>query len=180
MCVAGCARSKGNVFEVIDYREAGEVSRFRETFADGYFDVGPTGNYEIVLVREQFDANDPAANITQMIHLRTFWRSIPGTTVADSTQINGSISYFIVSGELGQSYEGAGSIFVTENRDGDEIKGTLDLARLKPVRQLAASADLFDRVRISGRFKATRNRKRTQQLVRDMNRRFGPRPPRQP
>lgn len=180
LAASGCGRPRTNAFEIIDHREGGDASRFRETFDAGTFDVGPTGNYDIVLVNEQFDATDPSANIVQTLHLRTFWRSIPGTTVADKTQINGSVSYYIVSGELGQAYEGAGSIFVSEDRDGDKITGTLDLARLKPVRQLAASADLFERVDISGRFTATRDRKRTQQLVHEMNRRFGPRPPQRP
>jgi len=180
MLAPGCARPKEKAFQIVDHRKDGSVSRFRETFGPGSFDVGPTGNYEIVLVNEQFDANDPSANISQVLHIRTLWQSIPGRTVADRTQINCIVSYYIVSGQLGQAYEGAGSLFISADRDGERLTGTLDLARLKPVRQLAASAELFNRVDIAGRFTAARDRKRTQQLANDMDRRFGPRPRTEP
>ena len=101
-------------------------------------------------------------------------------SVAHRTQINAQVSYFIRSGELGQTFEGAGSVFFYSDRRGDTIGGTLDLARLKPVRRLVASADLFERVDLSGTFVARRDPKRVQQIVHDMNRRFGPRPPYQP
>lgn len=176
VAAAGCARPEGRAFQIVDHRDNGSTSRYRETFGPGTFDVGPTGNYEIVLVKQQINATDPAANIEQLIHIRTMWQSIPGRTVADKTQINAIVSYFIQSGEVGQAYEGAGSLFNTANRDGTALSGSLDLARLRPVRQLAASANLFDRVDISGRFTATRDRKRTEQLAHEMDRRFGPRP----
>ncbi len=174
--LVGCNRPKTTEFDVVDYRHNGEVSRYRETFSEGYYGIDGAGNMDLVLLREKYDVEDPVANIKQVIHIRTFWRSIPGVTVAHRTQINGRVTYFIQSGELGQTFEGAGSVFFYPDRRGDGMSGTLDLARLKPVRRLAASADLFERVDLSGTFVATRDPKRVQQIVHEMNRRFGPRP----
>lgn len=178
--VCGCMRPKTCEFEVVDYRASGAVSRYRETFSEGYYGIDKSGNLDLILLRQKYDPDDPVTNITQVIHIHTFWQSIPGVTVAERTQINGHVSYFIVSGELGQSFEGAGSVFFTRARDGETITGTLDLARLKPARQLVASADLFERVDLSGCFVAEHDPKRVQHTIHDMNRRFGPRPPHQP
>jgi len=178
--LTGCSAPKSCEFDVVDYRHGGDVSRYRETFSEGYYDIDRAGNMDLVLLREKYDVEDPVANIKQVIHIRTFWRSIPGVTVAHRTQINGKVSYFILSGELGQSFEGAGSVFFYPDRSGDTISGTLDLARLKPVRRLVASADLFESVDLSGTLAATRDSKRVQQIVHDMDRRFGPRPRYQP
>jgi len=175
--VLGCAAPPQTEFNVVDYRYGGQVSRYRESFAEGYYDIDRVGNMDLVLLREKYDVADPVASIQQVIHIRTIWRSIPGVTVADRTQINGEVTYFIQSGDLGQTFEGAGSVFFQPDRSGERITGTLDLARLKPVRTLAASADLFDRVDLSGTFTASRDSKRVQQVVHEMNRRFGPRPP---
>jgi len=178
--LVGCAAPRLNEFSVVDYRYGGAVARYRETFSEGYYDIDEVGNMDLVLLREKSDIEDPVASIQQVIHIRTLWRSIPGVTVADRTQINGNVSYFIQSGELGQTFEGAGSVFFDSDRGGEQIEGTLDLARLKPVRSLVASADLFDRVDLSGTFAADRDPKRVRQIVHEMNRRFGPRPAQKP
>ncbi len=171
-----CSRPTVTRFEVIDYRASGAEARYRETFTEGYYDLDAAGNLNVVLSREKRDPEDPASQITQVIHIRTFWRSIPGVTVAERSQINAEVAYYIVSGDVGQSFEGAGSVIYHADRDDDQITGQLDLARLKPARQLIAADDLFERVDLSGTFVATRNRRRVHDTVHDMTRRFGPRP----
>jgi len=163
-------------FEVIDYRAGGAELRYRESFSEGFFDLDDAGNLDVVMHHEKRDPADPAGQITQVIHVRTLWRSIPGVTVAERSQINAEVEYFIISGDVGQSFEGAGSVIFSTNRKADTITGTLDLARLKPVRQLIAADDLFERVDLSGTFVAQKDRRRVRDTVHDMARRFGPRP----
>lgn len=174
--VSACSHQAANWFDVIDYRAGGGDTHYRETFTEGFFDLDASGNLDLILSRAKIDPDDPAGHITQVIHIRTFWRSIPGVTVAERTQINAEVAYYIISGEVGQSFEGAGSVFFSVNRSGDTITGSLDLARLKPTRQLIAADDLFERVDLSGTFVATKNRRRVRDEIHDMARRFGPRP----
>ena len=171
---AGCARS-GSVFEIVDYRPDGPPHRYQEVFSEAFYEFDGTGNVDVVLRRSQPSAERADLEITQIIHLRSVWRPIPGETVADRTQINGTVTYCIISGNLGATFEGAGSIFFTHNERKDLLKGSLDLAMLRPTRQLTSTSDFFDKAELSGRFTARRDGRRVRRIVNDINRRFGPR-----
>ncbi len=160
----------------MDHRLSGESRGYLETFDEGYYAVDPAGNVDIVLRRVVESGNAPAQPITQVIHLRTVWHSVPGRTIADETQINGTVHYFILTGRAGAAFEGAGSIFYTPHRRGKWITGSVDQASLLPTRRLAAGPDLFQRAEIHGRFRAVRDPRRAKTLIHEMNRRFGPRP----
>jgi len=108
--------------------------------------------------------------------MRTVWRSIPGNTVAERTQINGTISYLMLYGDTGAAFEGAGSIFFTQNRDENVLWGSLEQAILKPTRKLATGSDLFDRAQLSGEFLAEHNPRQVRRIINEMNQRFGPLP----
>ena len=169
----GCA-ARTSVFNIVDYREAGQARRYQETFHEAYYDVDGEGNVDVVLRRKEPGQSNPALEITQVIHLRTVWRSIPGKTVAERTQINATVSYSIVSGRIGALFEGAGSVFIKENRAGDLLGGALELALLKPKRRLSVGGDIFALAELSGEFRAVKDRRRVVRIVNDMNRLFGP------
>ncbi len=174
---AGGCSARWSRFLVVDYRDTGEPKRYQETFKEAYYSIGGDGNVELVLRRSQPSESDPDVDITQLIHIRTVWRSIPGQTVADRTQINGVISYLIAGGGVGATFEGAGSVFFKENRRGDRLRGTLERALLRPTRRLAGGHSLFNRAQLQGEFQAKRDRRRVVRLVHEMNRLFGPLPP---
>lgn len=174
---SGCA-TRESTFRITDYREPGEARRYQETFDEAYYDLDGEGNMDIVLRRIEPTSTDPTLDITQVIHLRTVWNSIPGRTVAERTQINGTVSYVIVHGRTGAAFEGAGAVFFKQNRRKDILKGSLDQARLKPTRTLAEDGDLFQHAELTGEFRATRDRRKVVRIVNDMNRLFGPLPPR--
>ena len=171
--VTGCSMGT-SVFDVVDYREAGKPKRYRETFDEAYYDLGGDGNVDIVLRRREPDRSNPTQESTQVIHLHMVWQAIPGTTVAERTQINATVSYSIVSGQIGALFEGAGSLFISEDRRDGTLEGTLELGALKPRRRLSAGGDFFKRAELSGEFRATRNRRRVVRIINDMNRLFGP------
>ncbi len=173
--IAGCSL-KYSTFEIEDFRESGKPKLYSELFKEAYYDIGPDGNLDLILRRSQPSELEPDVSITQVIHIRSVWRSIPGQTVADSTQINATVSYLIVGGPIGATFEGAGSVFFDENRKEDRLEGTLDLAILRPTRRLAAGQEIFNRARVKGEFRAVRDRRRLIHLKNDMNRLFGPLP----
>ena len=172
--VCGCAGS-GSVFEIVDYRSDAPPHRYREVFSEAFFEFDGTGNVDVVLRRSQPSAGHADREITQIIHLRSLWRPIPGETVAERTQINGTVTYCIISGNLGATFEGAGSLFFTHNKRKDLLEGSLELAMLRPTRQLTSTSDFFDKAELSGRFTARRDGRRVKRIVNDINRRFGPR-----
>ena len=116
--------------------------------------------------------SDRAETITQVVHLRSVWRSIPGRTVAHDSQINATVRYHIVVGRTGATFEGAGSVFFEEDKKNSVLTGSIELATLRPMRKLAAGASLFHRAELRGTFQATRDPRRTVQLVNGMNRLF--------
>ncbi len=169
---AGCA-ARSSTFEILDYREEGPVRQYRETMEEAYFDIDGEGNVDIVLRRSEPGLEDSTTEITQVIHLRTVWRSIPGNTVAERTQINGTVRYHIVHGGIGATFEGAGSIFFKMDRSEANLSGTLDQALLKPTRRLNAGADIFKHAELTGGFRAQRDHRRVARIINDMERLFG-------
>lgn len=175
MC--GCApRSTVSVVRLVDHREAGKTERFRESFHEAWYRLDDHGNIDLVLRRPGRPRDGMDGSLTQLIHIRSIWRPIPGRTVADRTQINGTITYYIVSGRSGTAYDGAGSVFFKRMRGGRLI-GAIEHAKLRPTRHLVSSSPLFARAEISGEFTAVHDPRRVIQLVNEMNALFGPPPP---
>lgn len=173
MCVflAGGCSPRVSTFTIIDYREAGRAARYRETFDEAYYTLHGQGNIEIVL-----RSVDPGreGDLTQVICIESVWRSIPGRTTAETTQINGVVTYMIVDGRIGATFEGAGSVFFDGDKRSNSIEGELELANLTPTRQLAAGGALFQRAQLQGTFYAKRDARRVARIKNDIERRFGP------
>jgi hypothetical protein len=166
-----------NRFAIVDFRRAAEARRYAETFDEAFYAVDPAGNVDILLRREQPGETEPREAISQIIHLRTFWRSIPGQTVANTTQINATVTYGIITGRVGSTFEGAGSVFFDEDRAAGVLTGELERAVLRPTRELAAGNAIFKQAEVEGTFTARRDDRRVIRLINELNSRFGPLPP---
>lgn len=174
MLLGGCA-APGGSFTIAD-QGLGNKRFFRDTFTEAFYDVDGLGNVDIVLRREQPSLTNHGQWLTQVIHLQTLWRSIPGTTIAERTQVNGTVTYAILVGTSGTTFDGAGSLFV-QGVSRDILEGSLEDSLLKPRRCLTDEDPLFDHPALSGEFRATRNRREVVRMVNDLDRRFGPLPP---
>ena len=174
LAAGGCAqRPVVSVIRLVDHREPGSTERLRESFQEAWYNLDRHGNVDLVLRRSSRPGVENA--LTQLVHIRSVWRPIPGRTVTHRTQINGTITYYLVSGRTGTAYDGAGSVFFKEKRGGRLI-GAIELAKLRPTRHLASSSPPFARAEISGEFVAVHDPRRVIQLVNEMNRLFGPPP----
>ncbi|MBU0717887.1 MAG: hypothetical protein KJ749_06520 [Planctomycetes bacterium] len=169
--LAGCA-ARMSFVEVVDHREASPPQHYSERFAEAYYSIDAVGNVDLVLRSSEPSEVDPADDITQVVHIRSVWRAIPGKTVAERTQINATVSYGIISGPMGVMFEGAGSVFYTENRRRDTLDGSLELALLRPTRRIGQAADVFQQAEMSGKFRATHDPRRVVQIVNEMKQRF--------
>jgi len=171
----GCVPRLSRI-EILDHREADGVQSYRETFDEAYYCLNGAGDVEIVLRRTLPSTETTGPDVTQVVHVRTVWKSIPGSTVAERTQINGTVSYAIVYGRTGAAFEGAGSVFCKQNRQKDVLRGTLEQAVLKPTRRLGEGSDLFHRAELAGEFRAVHNPRRVRRIVNEMNLLLGPLP----
>lgn len=164
-----------STFTITDYRAFGDSKQYQETFDEGYYDIDPQGNINVVLRSISESSDGPGHEIAQVVHLRTLWRSVPGETVADETQLNATVGYYILTGQAGAAYEGAGSLFYKKMKRKPVVTGTLDLASIKPTRSLAVGQELFERGTLRGRFTAIHDPRRVVAITNEMNQRFGPR-----
>lgn len=169
---SGCSANVSRL-TVTDFRDPGEGKRYTETFDEAYYSLDDDGNLIAVLRRLPDGHSDPSEAITQVVRLETFWRPIPGRTVAHRTQINATVSYYILVGQTGATFEGSGSVFFDEDREEGTLEGSLDLAVLHPKRERIVGGDLFKRAELSGRFHAVRNPRRVTDISNDLNRLFG-------
>lgn len=177
---------KVSTFQVVDLSDAGNVRRYQETFDEAFYDLDAHGNVNVVLRgRSAGDGNPSAEPMTQVVHIRSVWRSQPGRTVSHATQINAVVGYFVTGASLGDSLEGAGSVFYEKEpasifageKDKELLTGSLDKAVLRPKRQLTAAEPLFRHAEISGEFHARHDPRQVRQIVNDLARQFGPLPP---
>lgn len=174
---AGCAFPSSR-FEIVDYRESGGPKRYAERFDEAYYNLDDDGNVDIVLRRIGPPEADRGQGITQVIRLHTFWRSIPGNTVAAPSQINATVRYHLVAGQTGVTFEGAGSLFFNVNPTEETLTGSLDRAVLHPRHRLTSGDGLFQRAELSGEFHATHDPRRVRRITNEMDRLFAAMPSR--
>ena len=134
---------------LLDYSGSGSAQPYAESFPEAYYALDPEGNVDVVL-RRVAEARDGEGEVVQLLHLRSFWRSIPGRTVADTTQINAAVRYEIATAGEVLRLEGAGSAFFSESRKGVELVGEVEEAFLKTEGQAEGVELPFGRVKALG------------------------------
>jgi hypothetical protein len=90
--------------------------------------------------------------------------------------INATVSYLILSGPSGATFEGSGFLSFRENRKRDQIKGELELSCLTPQRRLGSAERLFRQAEVSGTIVARRDKAKVVATLNEMRRLFGPMP----
>ncbi len=171
--LAGCAEQTTR-FHIVDYRDAQQVERYSQSFDQCYYRHDPAGNLDVVIRRSA--KSDDGQPVTQLIHMRTFWRVQPGRTYAESSMINATVSYLISSWSVGAAFEGSGFLSFKTNRRRDRIDGRLELSFLTPQRRLGQADKLFERAELSGEFSAELDEAKVVSILNEMTRLFGPLP----
>lgn len=173
--VLGCA-SPLTTIRVTDFPASGEPRRFHESFPEAYYDVDGIGNLELVLRRTTKAQDERGGSITQVIHLRAFWRPVPGKDPADESQINSVVTYAVFDGTSGTAFEGGGAVYYVAAKDEDHLTGSVDRIRLRPVRRFGSGEVLFEKAEIAGPFHARRDPHRVAQIANELERVLGPLP----
>ncbi len=171
----GCAPRRSQ-FLITDFRRSNEVTTYRTEFDEAYFDVDPQGNVDLVLRRVTPSEDDPRHPVTQIVHIKTFWRSMPGRTVASKMQLNGTVSYVLFRGTFGASFDGAGSVFFSFEDGEETLVGELERALLKPVRTSRDDLETLGHAKLEGQFRARRDPRKTTRIRHEIDRLLGPLP----
>jgi len=181
---AGCAKPPWpfepfvSKLEIADFRDAQNVRQYQEEFPEAYYDLDAHGNLNLVLRRQGNETGD-GGNIAQIVRVRSVWRPVPNRSVSHRTQINAVMTYYVVGGRVGDTFEGAGAVFF-QVIEGDVLEGSIDHAVLRAKRQLSAGEPLFPHAELSGKFQAVRDRRQVVRIVNELERQFGPLPTQSP
>lgn len=176
---AGCKPVETR-FEILAYHEGAPVRQLNERFEPGHF--ARNDHRDTTFVFEVHDA-DPGAGlpsddrgpqppITQIVTLQIFWEPRPGTTHAESTQTNATISYCLLCGPDSIRYAGAGFVYLSEIGS-DRIEGRIESSSLKVAQVVGSPRDLFGRCRIMGTFVATEDKRQVVAKMLQVRRLFG-------
>lgn len=171
----GCGPRETRI-EIQSFREDGEVELLFQQFDTCYYALSAGGNMDIVMQSETPSQIDPTQTILQTVHLRGFWKPIPGTTLAEETMINGTVCYMIVTGTAAVGYQGGLFISFKENSRRGRLTGKVESSRLVPLRKRGGAQEPFAAALATGTFVAKRDRRRVVKILNDIERRLGPLP----
>jgi len=201
--MTGGCREIETRFDVLSSKNPNNPEQYTERFAAGSFSIDAQNNWDIVfeippsrvdLVRPIMPTSSPDSQpadapppprrtestmMSQFVHIRVFWRPLPGTTYAESSQTDASILYCLMTGDDAISYEGAGFVYFTQSYDKQTITGQIESATLVPVRTVGEPLDLFGPCRLQGYFVAHQDRRRVVSILQQLRRTLG-RPVAQP
>lgn len=168
--ISGCATPR-NTLWIVDYRD-GRQTPYRETFDECHYAEDGAGNLNIVMRRQRPVMDDPAHDVVQVVCIRTFWTSVPGTTVAHDRQINASVRYAIFSGRVSATFEGAGSVFFEEAPISDLLRIQVRQAFLAPHGQTGEASSLFHNAELRGALRASHDPARVVRITNELDRMF--------
>ncbi len=173
----GCRAAPFNRVEVTDIRSDAAPQLHHEDFDESYFRLRDGGLIDLVLRKQTRATADQTRKIVQTIVLRSYWKPFPGRTYANHTMLNANLCYVLVKGDSAIGYEGGGFFQYAEKKGGEVITGKLEGGDLQPLRRVGGDLGIFERARISGKFKARRDDRRTTQIMNRIDQLLGP-PPR--
>jgi hypothetical protein len=163
-------------FEIVDYRAGQEPVSYFQIFDECYYDLDVHGNVDVVARRRDETGAESGHATSQVLHMHGIWHAVPGQTPVESTQVNATVSYWIVSAAGGIGFEGAGFVTFREDHRGDTLTGELESSAVQPVRSIGHPPELFQRATVTGRFRAVRDKRRVVRALNQMKRLFGPLP----
>ncbi|MCB9866649.1 MAG: hypothetical protein H6816_08460 [Phycisphaerales bacterium] len=172
--LTGCAEPRTE-FDVVNVQGVGQRERFHQPFDECFYTIDRGGQVDMVARRVERGPN-PGERVAQVIHVQTEFRAVPGSTPAESSMINATVHYAVLDGQGGVCYEGAGFFSTKEDPETGVMTGALERARLEENRAAGQGASVFNRVELTGTYRAIRNRRRVVRLLNELDRLFGPQP----
>jgi hypothetical protein len=153
--------------------------RFSQTFEQAYISRDPTGDADVILVRDGVDPRkeDPGKPLApdayvmprQLVHIRIFWLPLAGKADHPAST-NASLRWCLIGNTPEQpslvEYAGCGLVDIDDTRHGAVI--TVRKAWMKPVSHCGVMADPLGPSMLDGDFRAVDDPAQVQALLAQM------------
>ena len=139
--------------------------------------MGPGGDYHIVGSAAQTPEDGSGGTITQLLHLHMFWKPWPGKTFADSSSVDATIRYAIVTERGAAMYRGTGFVYPKKRRLSDDLVVEIEAGRLRLESRKGDPPELLGTARLTGTLVADNDASLAVDLRRQLDLHAGSREP---
>lgn len=153
---AGCRTDTTRV-DFVSYDDAMGAQHHHTEFTRACYRRSPNGTVEIVLRAESPSQVDPTQMITQVFHVREFWKPRLGTTYAEATQINAQVQYAVITPPTGVRYDGAAFLTYRIKKRTGVLTAEIESGNLSPRYRMGGAVMPFGPVRFTGTIVAIEN-----------------------
>jgi len=149
----GCASPTGLV-ELISYKDPEQSLTYTVRFEQCAFALGPDGDYHIAARALDRSAGQSDRAIVQLLHAHVFWRPRPGKTFANSTTVDATLRYALLTADGAAIYGGTGFVYLHRRPFGRELDVSIESGRLRAQKLVGNPPELLGSVRLRGRLLA--------------------------
>jgi hypothetical protein len=171
-CLTGCSSDQGNLQMV----SLDQQRDFSQSFSRAYIRHDPTGDSDIVLVRDETDIrnDDPNKPLTpdahvmprQLVHIRVYWRALSGKADHPAST-NASLRWCLLGDGTGDAnsleYGGSGLVLISDS--GNWATVTIRRAWMKPIAQRGNMIDPIGPSMLQGKIHAVNDPQHVKALL---------------
>lgn len=149
LLLAGCSAGPARI-ELTTYDIAGRAERSYASFNRAGYRITPGGLIEIAMETENPSSVDPTQTIRQMVYLKTIWYPQPGRTAVESTQLDATLMYALLTPPTGIRCDGSAMVTYKWNNEGKPIEALIESATLTPRYRMGDAVEPFGPARLVG------------------------------
>jgi hypothetical protein len=147
--MGGCVRHIA-ALQLTSYREPHAPRTYELNLDDCAYYVGSGGDYHIVGRAIDTPENGVGATIEQLLHVHLFWKPWPGKTFANSSMMDATIRYAIVTETGTAVYTGTGFVYPRKQGPRNGIVADIEAANLRLNHVTGNAPELLGSTRLSG------------------------------
>lgn len=173
LLLAGCSANEGSLRLV----SVNQKHLFSQKFSQAYITRNSSGDADIVLVEDNFQAMhqevsrpqhpDPCVMPRELVHIRVFWTPMSGVKADHPANTNASIHWCFICDSASQAgvveYSGSGLVEVSDAKDGASI--TIRKAWMKQACQRGQMVDPIGPSILDGSFRALHDQGEVQSII---------------
>lgn len=163
----GCHRPTSTV-ELVSYKDPYFPEPYQVDFDHCVYRVDRGGDHHLVGRADFQPSADGQGRVTQFLHVHMFWKPWPGKTYADSTGMDATLRYVIVTQSGVASYVGTGFVYPKRQRRNGTIVAKIEHARLRLETLVGAPPELLGDARLNGTLVATHQPNQALDTLREM------------
>lgn len=145
----GCGRPTA-IVKFTSYKDPHFPEVYQVELEQCAYYVGPGGDYHIVGSATHIPEDGSTGTIAQLLHLHMFWKPWPGKTFDDSSSVDATIRYAIVTERGAAMYCGTGFVYPRKRRMSDDVVVEIEVGRLRLASRKGDPPELLGTARLTG------------------------------